>query len=225
MKISIPSFLSSVAFLGFLWLSGTLFFTSISKFSNLFELSWNLIGIIILSLIFPTLLTFLFIKLKVVYIKDNKIQAFYPFRLKIKSIQLSQIKKMNWRLLGNYKTGDYRMLELTDFNGKTLLISDLEFQNFDSLEAEILNKTNCKPNLNNRNRLKLDQAKSNLIFNPILLILMIIISYKEVNKYLDGDDFHTNNIIILSICLLVGLRLVFQAIEYIKRIKTMHNNS
>ncbi len=130
---------------------------------------------------------------------------------------------MKWKLLGNYKTGDYRMLELTDFNGKTLSISDLEFQNFDSLEAEILNKSNCKPNLNNRNQLMLDQAKTNLIFNPIFLILMIVISYKEVNKYLNGDDFQVNNIIILTICLLVGLTLVFQAIEYIKRIKTMHN--
>jgi hypothetical protein len=93
-----------------------------------------------------------------------------PFRFQFKTIDLDDIKKINWNTWSIHKLGDYRKLTITADNFKTNF-SDFEFINFNRLESFLLDKTKVtsKFSLTIKQNVELSQAKANRWWNLVAI--------------------------------------------------------
>ena len=219
MKISIPSFFTSLFFGSWLWFSGFLIYSTYTKLIEKEFTSEHLI-FLILYLILPGILIFMAVKWKWVIINKESIMVVYPLKFQSFKIELSEIKTLKWRLWSTYRNPlFYRMLDLGTKNGQQLTISDLEFQNFDSLESLILNSVNFKPNLKTRNQNRYVQAKSNIIFSIIILVIAVFIIITSYSKMIENNFSTKIPIAFFILGCLVLLRAGFQMYDYIIRIR------
>lgn len=219
MKISFPSFFPSLIVIVVTFSSGNLFFKFLAKLSDGSKFSWEIIGILIIVLVFPISLFFIILKWKIILINRHNIKTIYPLRLKILNINIKDIKEIDWWILSNHRFGDYLILDLVDSSGRKILISDLEFQNYKALEKIVIENIKIKPNLNKRKRLLLEQAKSNSIFNLIFLLASFYLIYIELSKVSKGENLKNIDYLIIILSILSIIILTLQVIEYIKTIK------
>jgi len=161
------------------------------------------------------------VKWKWVIINKESIMVVYPLKFQSFKIELSEIKTLKWRLWkGSQRIlGYYRMLDLETKTGQQLTISDLEFQNFDSLESLILNSVNFKPNLKTRNQNRYLQAKSNIIFSIIILVVAVFIIITSYSFMIENNFSTKIPIAFFILGCLVLLRAGFQMYDYIIRIR------
>jgi hypothetical protein len=217
MTKSIPSFLTSLYFALMIFLSGFLLLTTYHKLYDE-AFSGKHIGIVLIYLIFPTLLVFLILKWKIVLVKEKNIDIIYPLKFKKNRIENSQIKSINWRLWGNSRSPDFRIMDIVTNSNKKITISDLEFQNFDSLETAILNNSKLKINLSRSEKIKYEQAKFNLIMTIGFLILSALIGFMSLKTILNNHKFDNKLFVTLIVSTLVFMSYVFQLFEYLKRL-------
>ncbi|UXP33051.1 hypothetical protein N6H18_03650 [Reichenbachiella agarivorans] len=218
MKISIPSFFTSLYFGSILWVSGYLIYSTGIKFTDEAD-TFKQLGMLCFYLIFPAALLFIAIKTKWIILNSNSITAIYPLKLHIIRLELSEVKKLSWRLWGTVRAGDYRMLDITFKSGQLITISDLEFQNFDSLEQVIINSSSHKPNLKTRNQNRYDQAKTNIWFSTLILIVTVFVIGISYSKMVENDFSNKVSIAFFTIGTLVLARLIFQIKGYINRLR------
>ena len=218
MKISIPSFFTSLFFGSWLWLSGSLIYSTHTKFIEKFDFV-----VLFFYLILPATLIFMAVKWKWVIINKESIIVVYPLKFQSFKIELSEIKTLKWRLWGETHRISgyllYRMLDLETKTGQQLTISDLEFQNFYSLESLILNSVNFKPNLKTRNQNRYVQAKSNIIVSIILLVVAVFIIITSYSNMIENNFSTKIPIAFFILGCLVLLRAGFQMFDYIIRIR------
>ena len=200
-----------------LFISGHLIFSTYHKFLDE-PFSGKHIGVIVIYLIFPTLLFILTLKWKIVIVSTKHIDFIYPLRFKKKRIEKSKIKSISWRLWGNYRSPDFRIIDIETSTNEKIKISDLEFQNFDSIESMILQHLPLKQNLSTSKRIKYDQAKYNIILTLTFLGGSGFIGFLCLKTVLTNSEIDNAPITILIICTLLFLGYVFQLIEYLKRI-------
>ena len=199
-------------------LSGYLIYSTGPQF--LLETSGGFqIAMFLFYLIFPGTLILLAIKWKLVFINNNHLTLVYPFRLKKRRIDLLNIKSLRWKMWGNYRTGDYQVLELVTKNSERISISDFEFQNFMTLENSILESIKFKPNLKTRNDNRYEQARTNISLSIIVAVfttLTLVTTYSKATK----SNFEVSPpTLIFFISILVLLRLAFQLFDYAKRLR------
>ena len=223
MKISIPSFFTSLFFGSMLWLSGFLIYSTGTKFIEEFEFTKHLVVLFFYLILLATLI-FMAVKWKWVIINKESIMVVYPLKFQSFKIELSEIKTLKWRLWkGRHRIlillAYYRMLDLGTKTGQQLTISDFEFQNFDSLESLILNSVNFKPNLKTRNQNRYVQAKSNIIFSIIILVIAVFIIITSYSKMIENNFSTKIPIAFFILGCLVLLRVGFQMFDYIIRIR------
>jgi len=219
MKISIPSFFTSLFFGSMLWLSGFLIYSTGTKFIEEFEFTKHLVVLFFYLILLATLI-FMAVKWKWVIINKESIMVVYPLKFQSFKIELSEIKTLKWRLWSKFRVPlIYRKLDLGTKNGQQLTITDLEFQNFDSLESLILNSVNFKPNLKTRNQNRYVQAKSNIIFSIIILVVAVFIIITSYSFMIENNFSTKIPIAFFILGCLVLLRAGFQMFDYIIRIR------
>ncbi|PHS10979.1 MAG: hypothetical protein COA88_01460 [Kordia sp.] len=222
MKVSIPSFLLSAFVLFLLWLNIYAYFTffeisHIEEFPNK-----KTIGFLILYLIGPITLFFLAKHFKIFILKKNRIKIIYPLKLKIISYNYSDVLKVNWEIYSGSRSADYLCLNVFLKDGKEYFLSDLEYENFSVIEKEILKNIKKKPSLVKRNKLKVGQAKSNLFYCVLGLVMSGVFFIPRLNNI--KNDFNGKFSYLSIIPFLIFIRIVIHTFNYISIIRKSKNN-
>lgn len=222
MKISIPSFLTSTFVLSLLSTSIYLMCeTFMSKFipelGNLKSL-----GLLFFYSIVPIILVFLIKKFKIIKLSEESINVIYPFRFKKIEYRFSEVLKIDWEIYSSYRSSDYLRMKIFFKGGRHIDFTNVEYENFGGLEDFILNNVKCKRSISKKNKLRLEQAKTNrfdcalyLVFLSFCLYVIFIslIKQQSVLKYS-----------ILFLLLLAILRLVKHLIKYVNIVRKEKKN-
>jgi hypothetical protein len=138
-----------------------------------------------------------------------------PFRFQLKTIDLDDIKKIDWNIWSIHKLGDYRNLTITTDNFKANF-SDFEFINFNRLERFLLDNTKVtsKFDLTIKQNVELSQAKGNRWWNLVAILMsaffLAMISF--------NGKTGTGKLIAQIIITFLIIRLTVVFVEYQNRI-------
>jgi hypothetical protein len=168
----------------------------------------------LLMLITLGVLIFMLIKFRILIIHRNKIRSYYPFLLKYNEVDISLIKQIQWTstLL---KVTLYKHVTLRTENGKSMSLSDFEFENFDMLISKIPNSDTIK-----KREFEKYQAE-NEMFNMWFMIvsvfcLLLIVLFLNFGK----NIYHWIHLVFYF----VGFILIFTSVRRIKKYnKTIKN--
>lgn len=131
----------------------------------------------ILILILALLLWgYFFYKFKIIIINKNCILQINPFLFNFKKIDFKMVKTLNYYPWITVKGYYFVCMEIKDFEGNTIIISQALFENFENLVNKIHLNMNIKIPLKMRDLL-LKEAESslgNVIFNLVLLTLFLL---------------------------------------------------
>ena len=218
MKIGIYNIFTFFWFATMLLCGGTLAYLSFSK--NLFTSETILIVKIVMgfmSLAFVGTFIYSLYKFRILIINQFKIISIHPFLFKIDKIDISKTKSIKWKNFTAFKGTIYRNVELKQFNAK-IEISDLEFENFESLVKKI------NVQLENKRKIEIEQAISNnsmMIFNVILLSGFLVFQIFSITR----EKIHIVQIIFFLINIILLYASTKRVLNYRKVIKTTHNSS
>lgn len=134
----------------------------------------------LLMLITVSVFIFFIIYFRFLFIRNNKIFSIYPFRLKYNIIEINKIKKVSWdSIVISAKL--YKKVSISTSDGKSTYLSDLEFENLDSLIADIPNINSVKVEELNKYQAKNHDPKFTLI---CLIVFNLIIIYLNFFAYI-----------------------------------------
>jgi hypothetical protein len=215
MKIGKPNLLPSYAYL--LSLVGSIFCLKsiIFDFDKLSKGTFYYLCI--LASISFYFLIFLSYNIKIVIFKQHHFIYFAPFRFFYKKHKYTTISSLNWEILMlDNRLGHFKEI-IVNFNdaNKSIKLSDLEFYNFNSIEKWLLIRINKKINLNKRNKIYLEQAKSNIWYYFIWLVLLLIFLISIATNEKNGCISHSIQVILLFLI----FRISYIIIKYRKLIK------
>ncbi len=175
MIISIPNFKPVFGYLFFLGLLiGTI------------AISWDDIvgnreGIdtasIVITLIFGTVsiafISLMSYRLKLITLSKSTVSQIHPFRFKSTTINFQDITNLNWGTWDGNNFGLYRKLIVQGSNDRQIELSDLEFSNFDTLQAKLLSVVNFEANLAKKRTVEIYQARTNRPINYFVIPLLV----------------------------------------------------
>ena len=181
MKIGIYNIFTFFWFVLMMILSGTLtyFLLSTTSSKNETPIFINII-LGIFSLFFVAILIYFLYKLRILLVSKKSIISIYPFLFKFEQIEISKIKSIKWENFTAFKATVYKKVKIKD-ESKTIVFSDLEFENFELLVKEL--------NIGSEKKFKIqiEQAKANIIdvkFNLFtnLGLLIFLLTTMFLNK-------------------------------------------
>lgn len=218
MKIGIYNIFTSFWFFLMFSSGGILTYFSLDKnifTGDLIFIAKFFIGLVVLITI--GIFFYFVYKFRILIVSEDKIVTLYPFRLKKIKVDLNTIKKIKLENFFAFKATVYRRIEITDSNG-TLEINDLEFENFEILTSKL------KVDLNKKNKIDFEQAKSNLsniTFNVYILSIFL--------AFLVLKTIWNSELNIMKIAFIISLGVLLYAtlkrkIKYKRIIKTAYNN-
>lgn len=222
MRIGIHNIIPTFAYI--LYAVGCIFLTNF-LFNDLdaqVETAGTVILYIALILACYAMFGLLSFHLKFVFITENKVTVVRPFRFQFETIDLGDIKKIDWNTFSIQRLGDYRKLTLTTDDFK-MNFSDFEYINFNSLERFLLDKASLsgKFNLTSKQDVELSQAKGNRWWNlTAILISMFFLAMISWN----GKSGTVKLIAQIGIAMLI-IRLSKVFLEYQKRIRIFSKKS
>ena len=156
MKIGIYNIFTFFWFVLMMILSGTLtyFLLSTTSSKNETPIFINII-LGIFSLFFVAILIYFLYKLRILLVSKKSIISIYPFLFKFERIEISKIKSIKWENFTAFKATVYKKVKIND-DSKTIVFSDLEFENFELLVKEL--------NIGSEKKFKIqiEQAKANI---------------------------------------------------------------
>ncbi len=208
MKIGIYNIFTTFWFLMMLLSSGTLTYFSYNK--NFYSGDAILIVkiiIAIMSLIFICILLYLLFKFKILIVNKNIIISIHPFILKVNTIDITKINNVKWTNFPAFKGTIYRKVVLKQGKYK-IEISDLEFENFESLVRSLNGNTS-------KHKITIEQAKSNnsmMIFNIIVLFVFLV--FLLINT--TWKNIHNAEIIFFLINIILLIASIKRALNYRK---------
>ncbi len=179
--IGISNIITFLMFLFITFLGCVLFyFTFIESdtISNFPILMYPFIGI---SFLVPLIVWLVVIfKFKIVIITDKGISCFYPFILKKKQLKWKNLKEIEWSIF-SFGKSYYRAVNLKSIDVE-IVLTDLEFENFNSLTDKIPNGIDL------RKEIDVEQAKiektPTIIFIVLISCLGLWILYQNIcHKY------------------------------------------
>ena len=161
----------------------------------------------LLMMICFSLFIFLLIKFRILFIYRNKISFCYPFTLKYRVIDLDSIHKIEWKST-IIKATLYKQITIISKNGNQMSLSDLEFENFDTLVSKV-------PFSNTKEKLELEEYQAEtqidnlwiMIFSCVFIILIVLFLNLGKNIY------HWVHLIFYG----VGLLLIYASVKRIKK--------
>ena len=129
----------------------------------------------IFSLFFVAILIFFLYKLRILLVSKKSIISIYPFLFKFERIEISKIKSIKWENFTAFKATVYKKVKIKD-DSKTIVFSDLEFENFELLVKEL--------NIGSEKKFKIqiEQAKANIhdvkfnLFTNFGLLIFILVT-------------------------------------------------
>ena len=156
MKIGIYNIFTFFWFVLMMILSGTLTYFLFNK--NDFKTDTPIFIKIILgifSILFVAILIYFLYKLRILLVSKKNIISIYPFLFKFERIEISKIKSIKWENFIAFKATVYKKVKIKD-DSKTIVFSDLEFENFEILVKEL--------NIGSEKKFKIqiEQAKANI---------------------------------------------------------------
>ena len=161
----------------------------------------------LLMMICFSLFIFLLIKFRILFIYRNKISFCYPFTLKYRVIDLDSIHEIEWKST-IIKATLYKQITIISKNGNQMSLSDLEFENFDTLVSKV-------PYSNTKEKLELEEYQAEtqidnlwiMIFSCVFIILIVLFLNLGKNIY------HWVHLIFYG----VGLLLIYASVKRIKK--------
>ena len=218
MKIGIPNIFTSAWFLFMLICSGWL--TYITFDSNLLTGDLIFIGkffMIVIVLMFIFFLVFVIINFRIVFRQKDEIVFIKPFLFKADRIALNDIQKTKLENFFSFRHTVYRRIQISTRN-KKLLISDLEFENFDDLLYGIPYDEIKK------NEIDLSQAKSEVThigYNLLLTVFMLSICLLMI---IFQKVYHLFLLVIILVNLILLYASIKRKIRYRKILKGVRKN-
>ena len=218
MKIGIPNIFTSAWFLFMLICSGWL--TYITFDSNLLTGDLIFIGkffMIVIVLMFIFFLVFVIINFRIVFRQKDEIVFIKPFLFKADQIALNDIQKTKLENFFSFRHTVYRRIQISTRN-KKLLISDLEFENFDDLLYGIPYDEIKK------NEIDLSQAKSEVThigYNLLLTVFMLSICLLMI---IFQKVYHLFLLVIILVNLILLYASIKRKIRYRKILKGVRKN-
>ena len=198
---------------------GTLSFLSYQKgllSGDLILIAKLFIGLIIIITI--GLLIFLILKFRIILIDDSKAEVFYPFRLNRIRLDFEEIKAVkleNW--IGQNGTV-YRKVLL---KGKktSLIFTDRELENFDSILESIPNSISDKSNFDFK------QAKSNLSTMQFMAIVLSGFLIYLIYYFMFEDSINETFMIFLIVDMVLLFASIKRIVKYRNSIKKVHKKT
>lgn len=161
-----------------------------------------------------TMLVFLSYRFRIIVMTAKEFIIIVPFRFKRQSFRFDNVKYIKWNLWESNKTGDYRKLCIQTSSGYRTSISDLEFMNFDTLEAWLISRTDLKLNLNRKLSIELQQAKRNRWINIMVIVMILYFFFQFSNGQLSTDILFPIQVVMF----ITTWRLLVRLIQYQKTI-------
>jgi len=166
----------------------------------------------LLMLITFAVFVFFIIYFRILIIKNNEIISIYPFRLKFKKISVDNIKNILWDSI-IIKASLYKKITISTSDGNSTYLSDLEFENFDSLISKI-------PNINTNKLKNFEKYQAENHDPKFTLICIIILNLLILYLNLFADIFHWVHIVLY----IVSLFLIIGTVRRIKKYNNIKKN-
>lgn len=211
MKIGIPALLNT---------SFNLFLIGVSFYSWVEFFDYSLVSnfpkketimYIVLWLLGPVIVLLSAKRFKLVLLKREKMIMVYPLLFRKKSYKYSEVKRVDWSTHGGGRSVEYLRMNIVFKSRETIFISNQGLENFSSIEKSILKSLKRKPSLLNRRRLVKEQAKANLFYCILGVLVFGVITISSLNL--------SNNIYLMILSFLVFIRMLSYLFNCIKAIK------
>lgn len=157
-------------------------------------------------------LIFFVINFRILIIHKNEIISIYPFLFKCNKIEIENIKNVSWDSI-MIRTNLYKKIIIKTSNGKSTSLSDLEFENFDTLISKIPNTDNKKSRNFDQYQAENHQLDFNIVY---LLILNGIVLYMNFAK----NIFHWIHLVFYFVSIL----LILVSVRRIKKYNRINKN-
>ena len=148
---------------------------------------------------------------KIIFMTEKELVVVSPVRFQYRKFEFEGIDDLTWKLLGIYRIGDFRQLNILTSSGYRTNISDFEFINYDSLEKWLIDRTDIKLNLKRKLDVELQQARGNRWTNILIIALLVFFFFKLAFNQRTRTDIDTGIQIAFAI---LTWRQVVRLIQY-----------
>ncbi len=156
----------------------------------------------LMAVIFLTLSFYALYKFRILIVDNNKIISYYMFRFQKKIIYLNQIQELDLENFMAFRSTAFRRIIITS-NNNILKISDLEFDNFEKLIDQILDKKTKDK------KLKIDKLKAQ--WNLSFLNIDIYLLYALIIFLVYACIWHSESLVLTLPLLICSSLFLYQA--------------
>ena len=150
---------------------------------------------------------------KLIIINNESIYILKPFKLEWRKIKYDKIKNIYWSNFTHYRIGSVIVLNIEiEQSIKPLKFTNFEYLNFQAIENKLTSSKNINFNKRNRELVKTENAKENLIYYSVFFFTsfsIFIILFKN-------DNNENLKFIIQVLALIFSIQLLFILFRYYK---------